>query len=206
MSATVEFPKIVDKETINELPLARYEGPVEIVTTTRQLAAAVKDLSRERLLGFDTESRPAFRRGESYPPSLLQLAGSRGVYLVQIGHLPNLDELVPLVTDPAVLKVGVAIRDDVRKLQAITPFDPAGFIEIANMTRRIEIANTGLRSLCAIFLQFRISKNAQVSNWARHHLTPAQVAYAATDSWVSRLLYLKLEELGLAEDVEPLAF
>jgi ribonuclease D len=161
-------------------------------------------LRDETLLGFDTESRPSFRRGDNHPVALLQLAGVERVFLFQLQLLDNLDPLFSLLADPAIRKAGVAIRDDIRKLRDLAEFSQANFVEISDLSRRLEVNNTGLRSLCAMFLGFRVSKGAQVTNWARRDLAENQIAYAATDAWVSRLLYLKLAAFGLpVEEYRP---
>ncbi len=191
-------PCSVSKEHINQLPLARYEGPIYLVRTQQELEAAVEDLAREPLLGFDTETRPSFKRGTNYPVSLIQLAGSQGVYLFQLNHLTDLSPLDRLLANPNIQKACVAVRDDVRKLKEIHAFEAAGFVEIGDEANRAGITQTGLRSLCAILLGVRISKGAQVSNWAKPHLTHTQIVYAATDAWVSRLLCLKLKDMPTA--------
>jgi len=191
------FPATIAKQQINTLPLARYEGPVTVVARPAEVAAAVDYLRDETLLGFDTESRPSFRRGDNHPVALLQLAGVERVYLFQLQLLGNLEPVYSLLADPRVRKAGVAIRDDIRKLQELERLAPANFVEISDMSRRLEVENTGLRSLCAIFLGFRVSKGAQVTNWARPDLSDQQITYAATDAWVSRMLYLKLASVGL---------
>jgi len=195
--SAAELPRTITKDEVNDLPLIRYEGRIHVIGEAAELAGAVAELRKEGVLGFDTESRPAFRKGESYPPSLVQLAGSRGVYLFQLKRLGELGPLWELLGSPDVLKVGVAIRDDIIKLQEIKPLQEEGFIELSDITRRLDIANTGLRSLCAIFLGHRISKGSQVSNWARRDLTHNQVVYAATDAWVSLELYRRLEAMEL---------
>lgn len=202
---TGTLPSSVSKAFVNELPLARYEGPIYLVRTAEELAAAVEDLSHEALIGFDTETRPSFQRGTNYPVSLIQMAGSQGVYLFQLAHLKDLTALNRILSAPGILKACVAVRDDVRKLQASHAFEPAGFVEIGDVAHRAGITQTGLRSLCAIVLSVRISKGAQVSNWARPELNHAQIVYAATDAWVSRLLYKKLLELppSSATPAEP---
>lgn len=149
----------------------------------------VHTLKDKQVLGFDTESRPSFRKGESYLPSVVQFATDSAAYIVQLERVGGLDGVIPLLEDPALLKVGVALRDDVKRLQAITPFAPAGFTDLSEMTQALGIENTGLRSLAALFLQVRISKSAQVTNWARNSLTIKQIYYAATDAWISRQLY-----------------
>jgi len=192
------FPTTITKEVINDLPLSRYDGPIVLVSTPGEMNVAVAELRKEKILGFDTETRPSFRRGKSYPPALLQLGGADKVYLFQLLKLENLTPVLDILADPGIVKVGVAIRDDVRKLRESQDFKPAGFVELADITHKLEIVNTGLRSLAGIFLGVRISKGAQVSNWSRDHLTEAQTVYAATDAWISREVYMRLRELGLA--------
>lgn len=186
----------ITKEEVNALPLKAYEGAVTIVDDDHKLAAALKDLKRESILGFDTESRPAFKKGQSYPASLIQLGGEDRIWLFQIQAFSDLDKLWRLLANKQVIKAGVAIADDIKKLQDLHPFKPGGFVEIADLTQQAGILNTGLRSLAGLLLGYRISKRAQVSNWAKSSLTEAQIQYAATDAWVSRELYLHMRKLG----------
>ena len=192
-----QIQKSITRDEVNDLPLTRYQGPIKLVSGRKSTREAVAKLRDEKILGFDTESRPTFRKGVSYPPSLVQLAASSTVYLFQFpnGHLPG--ALLPLFRSPGIVKAGVAIRDDIRKLQALRPFSPGGFVELSDCCQPLGVNHTGLRNLAAIFLHFRVSKGAQTTNWARRDLTPAQVRYAATDAWVSRHLYLRFAELDL---------
>lgn len=191
----------IKKEAINHLPLLRYEGPVTIVNDSEQLPAILADLKSHSLLGFDTESRPCFRRGQNYPVALLQLATDKIVYLFQLGFLEDdYPAIYEILADPEILKVGVALHDDVKKLQELYDFEAGGFVEISTYTQKQGIVNTGLRSLTAILLEHRISKGAQVSNWARSELSKQQINYAATDAWISRRLYECVDELGWVDD------
>lgn len=193
----------ISKEAVNALPLRSYEGRVHVVRTAGQLREALRALSGETLLGFDTETRPAFRRGESYLPSLLQLASSREVFLFQLGPLGPDPALAALLEDPGVLKAGVAVTYDVVKLREVIPFEPEGFLEIETLARALNIKNGGLRNLAGLLLGFRISKAAQTSRWDSERLTATQVAYAATDAWASREVFLKLAQLNEAAGNPP---
>ena len=182
----------ISKEEVNRLPLIRYHGKVEVVATCKDAATALKSIRQENLLGFDPETRPTFRKGENHHPALVQLATSDVVYLFQVQRLASLSTLMEVLSNGTVTKAGVAIENDIRKLNQLCPFNPSGFIELSTLSKQIGIKNTGLRSLAAIILDFRVSKGAQITNWSREVLTDSQIRYAATDAWICRLLYLHL--------------
>ena len=154
-------------------------------------------LLAERELGFDTETRPSFHKGESYPVALLQLAGAQAVYIFQLQYVGLLEEVASLLADPAVIKAGVALGRDLQGLRVLREFRPAGVVDLGLAAQRAGLPHHGLRGLCAALLEFRITKGAQRSNWARADLAPQQVRYAATDAWVSRELYLRMQADGL---------
>jgi ribonuclease D len=187
----------ITKAEINQLPMGRYEGPVHLIRTPEEAEEAAAQLQKETLLGFDTETRPAFRAGESYLPSLLQLATETDVYLFQLKQTGMTEGILNLLANEQIVKAGVSIRDDLKDLRQLADFEPAGFVELASCAKKAGIKNLGLRSMGALLLNFRISKREQVSNWARSELTPSQLNYAATDAWLGRELYLHLEKLGL---------
>jgi ribonuclease D len=187
----------ITKVEINGLPMKQYEGPIHLCRTPAEAEAAAKKLQQETLLGFDTETRPAFRKGESYDPSLLQLATGNEVYLFQIQMTGLTKGLVAILSDPKIAKAGVAIDRDVSELQAMATFSPRGFVELATYAKKARIKNLGLRGLTAILFGFRISKREQVSNWARKDLTESQMTYAATDAWLGREIYLSFQQNGV---------
>ena len=187
----------ITKAEINELPMQQYDGMIHLCKTAEEAEAVAKKLLKETLLGFDTETRPAFRKGESYDPSLLQLATEDAVYLFQIQQCGLTPALLKVLSSPGIVKAGVAIDRDIAELQAVRPFEPAGFIELATCAKEARIKNLGLRGLTAILFGFRISKREQVSNWARKELTDSQMTYAATDAWLGRKIYLAFQEQGL---------
>lgn len=188
------FPPTMTPDEINALPLFQYEGPIRVVDSPQKLPASLRVLRREKVLGFDTETRPTFRKGESYPPALVQFAGDSGVHLFRLGALSGAGGLEEILSSPGILKVGVSLDYDVRKLQEVMPFTPAAFLDLAEFSTRLGIQANGIRNLAACVLGVRVSKAARCTNWSRAELTPAQVAYAAADAWISREIYLKLLE------------
>jgi len=194
------FDRRMSKDEINACPIGRWKGPVRVVRTEAEQKEALKILAGQTLLGFDTETRPAYVKGESYPPSLLQLAGENEVFLFQLNHLGLAGPLRKILADPAIIKAGVSLDYDIRELKKMANFKAAGFVDLGDVAKKAGIKNHGLRGLTAVLLGFRITKGAQTSNWARKELTRQQIHYAATDAWVGRELYLALELLAKSID------
>ena len=187
----------ISREDLATLPVNRYHGPVHLVTTPHDVAQALADIRQERVTGFDTETRPAFRKGEVYLPCLAQVATARAVYLFPLQHTEAFPALTELLSETRFVKAGVALADDLRSLKKLFPFNEQHIVDLGKAARRCGLEQTGVRNLAAIFLGFRIPKGARTSNWAAPRLTEAQVTYAATDAWVCRELYLRMEGLGL---------
>ena len=187
-------------EAINALPTFSYEGEVRLVRTEEDLADALPVLRGETVLGFDTETRPNFRKGKMNPPSLIQLAAAEAVYLVQLTWLPLGAELAAILANPDIVKAGVSILDDIRALQKLHPFEPAGLADLGHVAKAMRLETRGLRNLAANFFGFRISKGPQCSNWSQTVLSARQMIYAATDAWIGRMVYLRMLELGMIED------
>ena len=103
----------ITKAEINQLPMKQYEGPIHLCRTPEEAEKAISKLKKETLLGFDTETRPAFRKGESYDPSLLQLATETEVYLFQIQQTGLTPGLLSILANPDIVKAGVAIDRDI---------------------------------------------------------------------------------------------
>lgn len=174
---------------LHQAPILRFDGEIIVVDTPAKLADMTALLSRHPLLGFDTETRPSFRKGEKHPPALVQLALEERVYIVQLKKTGFPMPMAALLADGRVLKAGVGIRDDLKALQELRPFEPGGFVDLGESAKRQGIAERGVRSLAIRFLNGRISKGAQTSNWAAASLTERQLRYAATDAWVCLKLY-----------------
>ena len=196
------YKRRLTSDEINVMPLVHYEGPVTLVRFQADLERVLPALRREPVLGFDTETRPTFHKGRVNLPSLIQLATAGHVYLIQLSWLALGAELASVFADPQQIKAGVGIADDMRALARLHRFTPAGLVDIGQIAEKHQIWSQGLRTMCANFFGERISKGSQCSNWALRELSPRQIAYAATDAWMGRRLFMKMRELGLVDDLQ----
>jgi ribonuclease D len=192
-----EFQRPISREEVNELPIRRYEGEVCLVEGPRDLERAAADLLQEAVVGFDTETRPAFKVGQSYPPALAQAATAQRVYLFPLLRVDCSAVLRELLSSERTVKAGVGLSDDLRALDKSFETKPKSLVDLSTIAKRHGVKKTGVRTLAALFLGFRIPKGTKTSNWAAPRLSPQQVTYAATDAWACRELYLRFRELGL---------
>ena len=190
----------ISREEMASLPIRRYEGTVRLVATPQDLDEALVDLRQETVVGVDTETRPAFRKGESHLPCLVQAATARAVYLFQFRALDVFPVLAELFADPRTIKAGVGLAHDLRQLKLVFPFEERNLVDLGVAARRRGLDQSGVRNLAGMLLGFRIPKGASTSNWAARHLSPAQITYAATDAWACRELFLRFESLGLLRE------
>lgn len=184
-------------DEINELPLVHYGGSVTIIRNRMLLDLALPELKKEPVLGFDTESRPSFRKGVAHYPSLIQLATADRVFIIQLTHMPMNEDITALLSNPEQVKAGVSIGEDMRELARLLPFTPRGHVDLATIAEQNGISSRGLRSLAACMFGERISKGPRCSNWGLPNLSVRQVIYAATDAWIGRRIYMRMCELGL---------
>ena len=187
----------ISKEALSILPIRRYEGRVSLVETAQALAEAREDIRQERVIGFDTETRPSFRKGEVHLPALAQVATARAVYLFQLSRIEVFPALVELLAKPELVKTGVSLAYDLKQLKQLFPFTVLNVVDLGVVARRRGLDQTGVRNLAGMFLGFRVPKGSRTSNWAAPQLSAAQILYAATDAWACRELYLRFERDGL---------
>lgn len=179
------FQEYITREELDELPLKAFEGEIIVVDQTGKLESAVNYLSKENMIGFDTETKPSFTRGQVNHVALLQLSTEKKAFLFRINKIGLPKQLKKILSNPEILKVGVAIHDDIKGLQRISPFTPAGFIELQHEVKDYGINDFSLKKIAGIVLGVRISKSQRLSNWESDELTEAQQCYAATDAWIS---------------------
>ncbi len=192
--------KNTEKSYIAGLPRYAYEGPTVVIVGEKEAERAVAHLEHCDILGIDTETRPAFKKGRQHPVALLQIASREACFLFRLNRIGLPQCLARLLANPDILKVGLALKDDLHALRQRCDFIPAGIAELQEMARRIGTEDMSLMKLCANLLGLRISKSARLTNWEADSLTTAQQQYAATDAYTCILLYDRIKELQAAGD------
>src|SRR6266571_7935704 len=180
-----DLARSISREDMAKLAIRRYEGRVCVVATPGDLGEARSDLRQENLVGLDTETRPAFRKGERHLPALVQVATARAVYLFQLRRTEVHPLLAGLLSDARTVKAGVSLKDDLRALKQVFAFEEKNMLDLGLVARRAGLDQTGVRNLAGMLLGFRIPKGTKTSNWAAPQLSAAQIAYAATDAWAA---------------------
>jgi len=197
----MKYPKNITNEELNALDLGHFSGEITVATEKNEVIKVLDDVWKNRVVGFDTETKPSFRKGVRNTVSLVQIATQDAAYLIRLNHTGMTRELRDFLSADDITKVGVALRDDIKELQELSHFDPAGFVELNKLVKHIGIESNGLKKLTGIILGFRISKNAQTSNWENDILTEKQLTYAATDAWVCVEMYNRLHQQGLLAQI-----
>ena len=183
----------IEKSLISTLPPCDITGEIIVIDRPEDVATAVDDLKQCTLIGFDTETRPSFRRGESNTISLLQLATDKRAYLFRLKKIGPNQLLKDLLESEEHMKVGLSVHDDFHSLNRWMPCRPKNFIELQKYVKAFGIEEMSLQKIYAIVFNKKISKRQQLSNWEAEELTPAQQQYAAIDAWDCRDIYYKLK-------------
>lgn len=189
-----DIPQEIEKQDIKDLPKISFDGEIVVVEDVQYVTDAVEYLRQFSILGFDTETRPSFKKGVSnqHKVALLQLYADNRAYLFRLNKIGLPESLAELLADQHVLKTGAAVHDDIKALKELTYFDEGGFVDVQNLAAELEIEVRSLRRLTAMFFKGRLSKTQQLSNWEAEKLSEAQCVYAATDAWISYKLYCEL--------------
>lgn len=188
------FRENLDKSELNMYPVSGFSGEIVLVDNYARLQNCVERLKSAPVLGFDTETKPSFKKGKNNKVALLQLSDHQTAYLFRLKSIGLPREITGLLADQSIIKAGVAISDDISGLKKWRQFNENGFVELQDYVKEFGIESSGLKKLSAIILGFRISKRQQVSNWEAPALSDAQISYAATDAWVCYEIYRTLKQ------------
>jgi len=192
MKMNRKYRENITPEEIKELELDWFKGEIILVDSIDKFRSVIPWLQNSKVMGFDTETKPSFKKGRKNKVSLIQLSDKRIACLFRINKIGIPDELASVLSDPGVIKCGVAVHEDIRVLNGQKNFIPAGFIDLQKFVKDYGIESSGLKKLSAIVLGIRISKSQQVTDWEAVNLSEAQMIYAATDAWVCHEIYHEL--------------
>jgi ribonuclease D len=184
----------ITPEMLEKLEYASFPGKIFVIDSVgAEFNRAIAYLRSQKVIGFDTETRPCFGPNQPrYGVALLQLSGPEKAYLFRVKNMGMHRRLCNLLADKRIIKVGAAIHDDIRGLQKLREFEPGSFVDLQKIVWEYGIKDKSVKKMTAIILGFRISKTQQLSNWEAETLSESQCKYAATDAWVCREMYLKL--------------
>ena len=186
------FASTIENSVLDMFPQVELKGHITLVTTRSQAQKAAEYLSRQPVLGFDTETKPRFSSGKMYKPALLQLSTDSRSFLIHLKKTGLPGELIAVLSDPRIVKVGAAVRDDIIGLQRYADFQAEGFVDLQEMAQEYGIVEKSVKKLAAIVLGKRVSKSQQITNWEAYPLSEAQARYAATDAYVCFRIYREL--------------
>jgi ribonuclease D len=184
--------KTITKEEIALFDNEKFEGQIIEITTLTDVNKAVFYLSKFKILGFDTETRPSFQKGKVRNVSLIQLATNKDCFLFRMNKLSFPLPLIELLSNPEILKIGLSIQDDFLTMSRSMQLKPEGFIDLQKMVVHYGIEDISLQKIYALLFKKKISKKQRLSNWEAEKLTESQKEYAALDAWACLKIYEEL--------------
>lgn len=184
----------ITKQQISTMPVATFTGSITVVDTPERAAEAIAVLMRERVIGFDTETKPSFKKGQTNKVALMQLSTLDQCFLFRLNIIGIGPELTRLLESDDITKIGLSIHDDFNVMHRSSKVQPKAFVELQTFVRDYSITDSSLQKIFAIIFGKRISKSQRLTNWEAPVLTPSQQAYAATDAWACLMIYNSLTQ------------
>lgn len=194
----------ISKETVAEMPVVEYPGEITLVDTPEMARVALRELTRARVVGFDTETRPSFHRGHMHNVALMQLSTDDHCFLFRLNILGISEPLRKFLEDPEIIKIGLSVHDDFSVMRRLVDdLDPQGFIDLQEYVKFFHINDISLQKIYAIVFREKISKNQRLTNWEAPVLTEQQQRYAAIDAWACLRLYRTFRSGQFHPDESP---
>ncbi len=172
-----------------------FTGKIHLIRSNAELDTALENLGSAKILGFDTETKPAYKKGQIFKVALLQLATENDAFLIRLHEISQFQKLTVLFENSDIIKTGVAIHDDIKALQKLFKFKAQSFVELQTLAKEKGLTKFGLKGMAEELLQGTVNKGSKMTNWERLTLTKDQLRYAATDAWIGLKLYEKIQEL-----------
>jgi ribonuclease D len=188
------YQNTITKEAVAALPKENFEGKITIVSNEKTLGKVLSALKKETIVGFDTETRPAFTKGSRNQVALMQIATQDRCYLLRLCKTGIPAALLDFLTGPDIKKIGLSLKDDFHVLHKRHSFQPNHFVDLQNIIKNYGIEELSLQKIYAIIFNKKISKAQRLTNWEAEELTRAQQEYAALDAWACLKIYQQLQK------------
>ncbi len=193
----------VGKEALFDMPMVDFDGDIAVIDTPQTALEAIRKLSTYREVGIDTETRPNFRKGQNHQVALIQLSTLTCSYLFRICKIGLMPEIIAFLENPAIMKVGLSLKDDFHNLHKLSEFHPINVIELQQFVKDFHISDASLQKIYGILFGERISKGQRLSNWEADELTEAQQRYASIDAWACLRIYDYLSSGSFRPEESP---
>jgi len=190
------FKKYISKEDVKDYSIEKFTGKIIVIDKKEDVLSAYLYLKKQNIIGFDTESKPTFKKGVPSRVSLIQFSTEDKAFLFRINKIGFVDEIIDLISDEKIKKIGIAINDDIKDLQKIKKIESNNIIDLNQLALKLGFESIGAVKLSILILGFSISKAVRLSNWEKLELTKPQIEYAATDAWICNMIYNKLLNEG----------
>lgn len=185
----MQYVQTITKDQIADLPVEEYAKRIIIVDTKEDVVKAVTYLSNFQKVGFDTETRPSFKKGQNYKVALMQISTEDVCFLIRLNKVGIPTELKEFLISDTTLKIGLSLRDDFGAMRKRTDIEPANFIDIQSIISDYGIKEASLQKIYAILFDKKISKGQRLTNWEAEQLSESQQKYAALDAWACLQIY-----------------
>jgi ribonuclease D len=169
-----------------------FPGTIHLIDNDHKLQVAAQKIKAAKEFGFDTETKPSFKKGDVFKVALLQLATETDAFLIRLHFISQFHHLKEVFENQGVVKVGLAIRDDLKQLKKTFEFEHKNFFELQTLAKEKGLKNMGLKGLTEEVLNGFLSKGPKLTNWEAQTLSAQQLMYAATDAWVGLKIYRKM--------------
>ena len=180
------------KETLNSLEVEVFAGEIKLIDSPERIPEACEKLRQSGIIGFDTETKPAFRKGVVNNVALLQLSTIDTCYLFRLNKIDMPPCLINILADSKIKKIGLSLKDDFNALSKTYSFRPSNFVEIQTLATQFGMEEQSLQRIYAVLFNKRIAKGQRLTNWEAKELSEAQQMYAAIDAWACLRIYEKL--------------
>ena len=190
----MQYMQTITKDQIASLPVEEFAKRIIVIETKEDVIKAITYLRNFPKVGFDTETRPSFKKGQNYKVALMQISTDDVCFLIRLNKVGIPAELKDFLINDTTLKIGLSLRDDFGAMRKRTEIEPANFIDIQDIISDYGIKEASLQKIYAILFDKKISKGQRLTNWEAEHLTESQQKYAALDAWACLKIYNTLTE------------